>query len=440
MIIRFVFVVALIAANGFFVAAEFAFVATRQSRIDELAREGAKSARVLQRSVRNLSFALAGAQFGITIASLLLGFVAEPVVSELIVSAIGGVVTIPNDVLHAISFIAALAIVVFLHMVFGEMAPKNFAITEPDRTALTLAIPFRIFTSIFSVVITGLNAAANVGVRLLGVDPADMTRSVHSSEEITAMLRESRQVGAIVELEDRMLRGALSFRERDAGEVMTPRTDMAACDLFTTPDEIESVIRETGFSRIPIYQGDPDDVIGFVHAKDLFDIDDDARSNSIARSLVRDPWVVPEHATLLPILADMRRERRQFAIVVDEHGATAGVLTLEDILEELVGEIRDEYDLPDSKLQRLSPTRFLADGAIRPDELVDSLSLDLPDGEYDTLAGFLLFEFGDIPTVGQMLRYRGWSMCVREMDGHRIARVELVSPEPVFDTGPRRRP
>lgn len=429
MIGRLIATFVLIAANGFFVASEFALIAVRRSQVDRLAEDGKRSALSLQRSLREVSLMLAGAQLGITIASLLLGFVAEPVFAEIIESIFAATPwTVSPAIVHIVAFIIALAIVVFLHMVFGEMVPKNFSISEPERTALAIAIPFRVYAAIFRVVIVALSALSNAGTRLLGAEPVDEMSEVHSSAEIMAMLGESRREGEVADTEHSLLSAALSFGDRDAEAAMTPRTDLVAVDVSVVTGEIERLIRTEGKSRIPVCSGDLDDVLGFVHAKDLLEIEDATRELPLDRALIRDFLVVPEQAKLLDVLSTLRAAHAACALVVDEHGGTAGMLTLEDILEEIVGDIRDEYDLHEFKCWTLGPGRYLVDGSLRPHEVAAETGLELPEGNFETLGGFIFEQVGDIPGLDDLVDFDGWLLRVRTMDGFRVARVEIVAP------------
>jgi CBS domain containing-hemolysin-like protein len=419
--------IVLLIANGFFVGAEFALIAVRRTRIEQLAAEGHTRAATALASMRELSFMLAGAQLGITMASLGLGFVAEPAVARLIESGLGRVVELPEGLLHSISFVVALGIVVFFHMVVGEMAPKNIAIAEPERSALWLALPMRVYVTVFRPFIYLLNALANAALRLMGVAPRDEVADVHTPEEIATMIAEAGEVGMLEEFKQRLLSGALELGQRDAGAAMVSRTEMTAVPATTTPAEIEHVVLETGHSRIPVYSEDIDHVLGFVHAKDLLRVADDERDRALRPDLLRQMLIVPESRKLRPLLLDMRRERRHLALVIDEHGGTAGIVTLEDLLEELVGEIRDEYDVRELGVERLGGRRFLVPGSLRIDEAATRLGVELPEGDYETVAGFLMDQLGRIPTRRDAVEHNGWQLRVRDMHRRRVVRV-LIEP------------
>ena len=415
--------VGLLAANGFFVGIEFALIAARQSKIEQLSGEGNKRAGLALKSIKELTLALAGAQLGITMCSLGLGFVAEPAVAHLIESGIERFGELPDAALHTISFVVAMMIVTFFHMVLGEMAPKNVVIAEPERSVLWLAAPFRAFMAVFRPLIRGLNAIANAGVRLLGVEPQEERASGHTAEELAAIIEQSAQGGMIREVERRLLAGAAAFGERDATAAMVPRTEVVAIRETATPADVEGLALASGHSRFPVYGENLDQVFGFFHAKDLLRIPPDGRDKPVPRSFLRPMLVVPESLNLHPLLVQMRRERKHFALVVDEHGGTAGIVTLEDLLEELVGEIQDEYDVGELGVEKLSDGRYLIPGTLRIDEAADHLDVQLPAGEYETVAGFLMDRLGRIPRRRDVVEHGGWRLWVRSMHRRRVVQV-----------------
>ena len=419
--------VELLIANGFIVGAEFAVIAARRTKIDGLAAAGDLRARLAQKSIKELSFMLAGCQLGITMASLGLGAVAEPAVAHLIESGLHSVAELPAGLLHSISFVIALTIVVFFHMVIGEMAPKNVAIAEPEKSALWLAIPLRIYANLFRPFIRLLNAIANVGTRMFGVEPQEERTEVHTAGELRAMIADSAREGMVDAFEHRLLSGAIGFGTRDAASIMVPRTEMVAVPATVTPAGLEDLVLETGHSRFPVYAGDVDNVLGFVHAKDLLNMPVEARGAPLERRWIRQMLVVPESLRLHPLLVNMRRERHQFALVVDEHGGTAGVVTLEDLLEELVGEIRDEYDFTEAGVEQLSERRFLVPGSYPIYEAGERLGVDLPPGEYETVAGFIMDRLGRIPRRRDVVDHDGWRLRVRVMHRRRVVQV-LIEP------------
>jgi CBS domain containing-hemolysin-like protein len=421
--------VALLLTNGLFVGAEFAMVAARRTKIEQLA-EGSDRASMALKSMQELSFMLAGAQLGITICSVGLGFVAEPAVARLLEPAIGSLVSLPPAVLHSVSFVIALTIVTFLHMVIGEMAPKNIAIAEPEKSMLWLAVPFRVFVNVLRPFVSSLNRLANRGTRLLGVAPVEERPGVQSAEEIGAIINDIAREGLLEDFQQRLLSGALGIRERDAGDVMVPRVEMVSLPLTATPAAFEQVVLQTGHSRIPVFAGDMDHVVGFFHAKDLLKVDPADRDKPLANELVRPMLVVPESRKVQPLLLDMRRERRHFALVVDEHGGTAGIVTIEDVVEELVGEIRDEYDVSELGIEQLTENRFLVPGTLRIHEAADHLGVALPEGDYETVAGFMMDRLGRVPNRRDTVDCDGWRLRVRSMHRRRVVQVLIEARAP----------
>jgi CBS domain containing-hemolysin-like protein len=418
----------LLLANGFFVAAEFALVAARPVQLEPLARSSDR-ANVALKSMRELSLMLAGAQLGITMCSVGLGFVAEPAVAAALESALGSAAGLPPAVLHTISFVVALTIVTFLHMVIGEMAPKNIAIAEPEKTALLVALPFRFFVNALRPFVYLLNAIANAGTRALGATPVDERRDAHTAQDIGAVIQQSAREGLIREPQLRLLSGALGFGQRDAAAAMVPRLEIIAAPVTATPAELEQAVLDSGHSRIPLYTQDIDHIVGFFHAKDLLRVPAEQRHHPVARDLLRPMLIVPESRRIHPLLADMRRERRHCALVVDEHGGTAGIVTIEDVIEELVGEIQDEYDASELGVEHLASERFLVPGTLRIDEAADHLGVELPEGDYETVAGFLMDRLGRIPRRRDAIVHDGWRLRVRSMQRRRVVQV-LIEREP----------
>jgi CBS domain containing-hemolysin-like protein len=354
---------ALLVANGFFVAVEFAVLASRTTRIEPLAATGNRRARLALHAMRDLNTQLAAAQLGITMASLLLGFVAERVMSELVQSVIEPVVDLPPGLLHAIGFGVGLAIVVFLHMLIGEMVPKNIAIAEPERTLLWLVLPNRMYLAVFRPVVWVLNRLANGIVRLFGVEPRDELATARTAEEIASIVGASRSEGLLAEVEHQLLTGALDLGESPVAAVVIPIEEVTAVPRTATPAETERVITASGHSRVLVFGRDTDDVLGFVHAKDLLDLPEPARGAPLPLGRVHPVLLVGPDSSLTDVLLAMQRARLHVAVVSGAGGRgigaggrgrsagqgsgsvlTRGIVTLEDVLEALVGDIRDESD------------------------------------------------------------------------------------------------
>jgi CBS domain containing-hemolysin-like protein len=336
--------VLLLLANGFFVAVEFALIASRRTKLEAMAEQGSARARLAIGSMRNLNLQLAGAQLGITMASLLLGYVAEPTIAGLLEDGIGQVVTLPDGVRHTISFIIALTIVAFLHMVIGEMVPKNVAIADPERTLLALALPNRAYVTVFGPVLRVLNALSVFGVRLLGIEPRDELFTAASADELASMLGASRDQGLIEEVAHQLLTGALDLGDRSITTVMVPRDRVVWLPRSATPADAEALVVASGHTRLLVAGEEVDDVMGFVHAKDLLAVSGAARQRPLPLGRVRRMLVLGAGTSLDDALLAMQRDRLHVAVVTDEGGRTLGIATLEDVIEALVGDIRDESD------------------------------------------------------------------------------------------------
>jgi CBS domain containing-hemolysin-like protein len=313
-------------------------------------------------------------------------------------------------------------------MVVGEMAPKNIAISSPERTATSLAHAFRVFIIVFRPLIAALNAISNGVLRLFGVDPTDSLDVGHSADDLAVIIATGQEEGVIEDFAHRLLAGAIVFGDLDAAETMIPRPDVMAVEAGATVADIERLMKQTGHSRIPVFRGDLDDILGFVHVKDLMGVSDEDENHTIGSELIREILFVPESAHIRSVLDEMRRTRIHFAIVIDEHGSTAGIITMEDIAEELVGDIRDEHDRRERKPTRTRDGRILAPALVRPDQLSE-YGVDLPEGEYETLGGLIMDRLGRLPVTGDIVEEEGWRLRVTSTDGRRVHEVEL-SPTP----------
>ena len=337
--------VLLLAANAFFVAVEFALVASRRTKLEELAEQGHAGARRALSSIRDLSLQLTGAQLGITIASLLLGFVAEPAIAHGLEALLHDIVDLPESVTTTIGFVVALSIVVFFHMVLGEMVPKNIAIAGPEKTLLVLDLPNRAYLWLFRPVLFVLNHLANFIVRRFGVEPADEVSDVHTSDELADMISASRKEGLIADVQDQLLRGALAIGEAPVGTLMVPRERIGFVERSATAVEAEAAVVRSGHSRLLVVgQGGLDDVLGFIHAKDLLTIPAAARDRPLPLGRIRRIPILGADVVVDDALYALQRARVHLAVVADAADRTVGVVTLEDMLEELVGDIIDESD------------------------------------------------------------------------------------------------
>lgn len=414
--------------NGFFVAAEFAFVAVDRDRVQRLAESGSRRARLASRVVQRLSYALSGIQLGITVTSLVLGFIAESAFDQLFDPLVR---LLPEGAEGPASIALALGFVSAIQMVIGELIPKGIAIASPVPTALATAGPILAYNMVFGPVIGVLNGVANWVVRRLGIEPNDDLRSIHSLEEIELLIRSSGQEGTLDPESFSLLSATLRFGSKTAADALVPRPDVHALRSDATVADLVALALGTGHSRFPVIGDDLDDVHGVVHASDALAIAGEDRATTGVRSILRPAHFTPEGRDLEMLLTDLRANGRHLAVVVDEFGGTAGIVTLEDLLEEIVGEIEDEHDqveLSAGYSRFLPPGTYVVEGSLHPDEVEAATGLALPEGDYDTIAGFVLERLGRIPVLGEQVAHEGWTIEVMEVDRRRIASLKLVSP------------
>ncbi|HYZ47005.1 MAG TPA: hemolysin family protein [Actinomycetota bacterium] len=422
----------LILAHGLFVAGEFAIVTVDRAQMERLAREGHRGAQSALAAVRTLSFQLSGAQLGITVTSLIVGFIAEPTIGraiEPVLTAIG----LPRASVPAVAITVALGLATALEMVIGELVPKNLAIAEPQSLALRTATPLRWFNRVFKGVIVFLNSSANWTVRRLGIEPREELAAVRSLEELQMLVHSSRAEGLLPEADFSLLDRSFTFGDKTADDALVPRTSVAALGRAQTLSELAEVALETGHSRFPVYTNDLDDIIGVAHVHDLFRVPFEERATTRVTEVIRPAITVPESRSLGSLLVEMRRERQHLAIVLDEYGGTSGIITLEDLLEEIVGDIEDEHDPARAGRPRPPTGIEVLSGMLHRDEVREACGFEMPEGDYETLAGFLLWLLRRIPEQGDHATYRGWEFKVVEMDGRRIASVLAVAPPPPPD-------
>lgn len=421
-------VVLLILATGFFVAAEFAFVAVDRNRVERLAAEGRGAARTVEKILRRLSFHLSGAQFGITVTSIVLGFIAQPTVAVVLEAPLRALVGERRA--GGVALALALVLVTVVSMVVSELIPKNLSVARPERMAYLLGRPAAIYGTVFGPLIRFLNGAANWTVRRLGIEPKEEITSVRSLEELELIIRSSGEEGALDPEAFRLLNRTLRFQDKTAADALVPRTAVTAVAPDDRITDLVAVAVRTGFSRFPACRDhDLDDVVGVVHVKDVYRLAPDDRATARVAAIMTEPFVVPETRELASLLEDLRESGSHLAVVVDEYGGTAGIITLEDVIEEIVGDIADEYDPAAAPLTTIRPAgEYLLPGTTHPDEVLDECGLDIPDGEYETLAGFVLDRLGHIPEPGERFTYDGWLIEVAERDRLRVSLVRLVAP------------
>jgi CBS domain containing-hemolysin-like protein len=420
-------VIGLIAANGLFVAAEFALVSVRRPAVEELAAAGDRRARLVSHQLGGLSYALSAAQFGITVSSLLVGYVAERTVGDTLVRPVLELIGLPEGAGLAVAVTGALLLSTVVQMVLGELFPKNLAISRPLEVARTVAPFSRGFALLLGPVIRLFDGAARgFTEKLLRVEVAEELAGGHSLDELSRIIAASEQDGSLTVDQAALLHRAAELGDRRVTEVMVARPDVAWLVGDDDLTALRAAARRTGHSRFPVRGGSEDDVLGTVHVKDLLRVPTEQHATTAVAAVAAPVHAVPESENLRALLGAFRREQKTFALVVDEYGGTAGIVTVEDVLEQLVGDIEDEFDPAGHAIRRVGAGRHLVRGSTQLDRVEEQLGLDLPEGEYETLAGFVLDQLGHIPEPGEEVAYGGHTFTVTRREGVRITEVAVV--------------
>jgi CBS domain containing-hemolysin-like protein len=418
----------LILANGFFVAAEFGLVTVERAEAEKAAADGDRRARTVVASLKELSFQLSGTQLGITITSLVVGMLAEPALAGLLRGPLRAL-RLPGSAVPGVAVVIGMLLASALQMVIGELVPKNWAVSRPLQVARFVAGPQHRFATLFRPVIAALNTVANRLVRVLGVEPAEELASARTPGELVSLARHSAQAGTLEQDTADLFVRTVNLGELTAQHVMTPRVKVGALQSSATAEDVVNLTRATGLSRFPVYRERIDEIVGMVHLKDALAIPAAERLRTGVQRIARPALLVPESLPVRPLLARLRSEQ-PIAVVVDEYGGTAGVVTLEDIVEELVGEVRDEHDgqdLPELAAAPLEDGRpaWDADGGCRVD-ILRRIGLKVPEGPYETVAGLVADLLGRIPAPGDSAGLPGWRLSVRSVEHYRAERVRLV--------------
>lgn len=424
----------LVFINGFFVAAEFGLVGSRQTRIAQLAAEGHPGAKAAEDAIKHLDSYIAATQLGITLASLGLGWVGEPAVGHLIEDLLSRFLS--ENLVHTIGPTVAVAIafslVTVLHIVLGELAPKSIALQRPEQVSVFVSRPTRLFLTIFRPVIYMMNGIGNVVVRLLGFEPVAGHAQVHSAEELEMLIKSSREAGLLQESEERLLRRVFDFSEFQVREVMQPRVEVDAIAVDTPLSKLFQTIASQHHSRYPVYENTIDNVVGILHTKDLVDVlvkrptllaNPDDPFN--LRSILRTPLFAPETTGIDKLLEKMQQTRTQFAVIIDEYGGMAGVVTMEDIIEQLVGQVQDEFDVETADVETRGDVAVV-DGLVSITELADRFGEPGIEPVSNTIGGYVAERLDRIPTSGDRVPWGDYDLTVEEMDGMRVARVRFT--------------
>ena len=415
----------LVFLNGFFVAAEFAIVKVRSSRIDLLANTGNKQAILAKNMIENLDSYLSATQLGITLASLGLGWIGEGVVSKLIINLFEMLqLEISPELAHNIALPVAFALITVLHIVFGELAPKSIAIQRSESTTLAIALPLKVFYYLFKPFIWTLNGFANFILRLIGIGSVS-EQEVHSPEELRYLVEQGNDSGNMQKLNYDIIKNAFDFSERTAHQVMVPRIEVTALNIDEADEAgLEKIINED-YSRIPVFKDSIDHIIGVLYIKDLLKAQRKNKPFDI-KDLLRTPHIVSESKKINDILLDFQQKRFHLAVVINEYGGTEGIISLEDIIEELVGEIQDEYDNEVPFVQEIGEDKFLVQASASITDINEILPFSLPEEkEYESLGGFIIFNTGKIPQVNETVKFEEWEFTVRKKNKNKILTVSI---------------
>jgi CBS domain containing-hemolysin-like protein len=423
-VLQLLLVIFLVFLNGFFVAAEFAMVKIRSSRLIQLVEEGNKKAKLAQKVTDNLDAYLSATQLGITLASLGLGWIGEPVVARLLEKPLASL-GVPELGVHSISFIVGFSIITFLHIVLGELAPKSLAIQKAEGTVLRVSGPMIVFYKIMFPFIWILNGTANTILRWMGIQPAKEGEVAHTEEEIRILMNQSHESGLIDNTEMALFDNIFEFSGRLAREIMVPRVDMVTIDINESYESILQKISEEQHTRYPVSNGDKDHIIGFVHIKDLYLQINNNRENFSIQNILRDIIMVSEALEISMVLKQMQKNRCQIAVILDEYGGTAGLVTLEDIIEEIVGEIQDEFDSEELPPIQKTKEGYSIEGKVLIEEINDLLGTEIDDGVVDTIGGWMYSVLTKKPEIGDVVEKENFVFMIEKMDENRIERISV---------------
>lgn len=423
-VLELILVIFLVFLNGFFVAAEFAMVKIRSSRLIQLVEEGNGKAKIAQKITNNLDSYLSATQLGITLASLGLGWIGEPVVARLLVKPLSSI-GVPEIAIHSISFIIGFSVITFLHIVLGELAPKSVAIQKTEGTVLKVARPMILFYKVMFPFIWILNGTANTILKWVGIQPAKEGEVAHTEEEIRILVNQSHESGLIDNTEMALFDNIFEFSGRLAREVMVPRIDMVTIDINDSNESILQKITREQHTRYPVSKGDKDHIIGFVHIKDLYLQINNHQKHFSVKNILREIIMVSEASEISAVLKQMQKKRSQIAVILDEYGGTAGLITLEDIIEEIVGEIQDEFD--DEELPPIQKTKegYSVEGKVLIEEINDLLGTEIDDGVVDTIGGWMYSVLTKKPEKGDVIKKGNFEFIIDKMDENRIERISV---------------
>lgn len=425
---KFALLALVVGLNAFFVASEFALVSLRRTRVEKSAEEGSKGAAAAIRLLDNPTLFISAVQLGVTLASLALGWLGEPTIAAILEPIAEGIAGggPAAYIAHGIAIAIAFAAITFLHVVFGELIPKMFALERAEAFALFAARPLELFAKVFSPILWVLNQTGSTVGKMIGLSTSPRHASVYSEDEIRQLIKISQEGGQINHEEQTLINKVFEFSETTVKEAMIPRTGIVAIPETSTFDEIAKAFREHGYSRLPVYRGSLDDIAGVVHSKDLVTYTQRPKSFKIS-SVIHKPNYVVDTAKLEDVLRQMQKEKFHFGFVVDEHGGVEGIITIEDLLEEIVGDISDEHD--EEVNEQIDPQpdgSYILDGGLAVRDLNRRLETTLPVSEsYTTVAGFLMSEAGQLLTEGEIVPFNGHVFRIEKVDKRRILQVRM---------------
>jgi CBS domain containing-hemolysin-like protein len=426
-----IFVFLLVFANGFFVAAEFAIVKVRATQISEQVKRGRRFAPLAQHIIGHLDAYLSACQLGITFTSLGLGWVGEPLLAEMIRQPLSSFSVITEQWLHIISFIFGFSILTFLHIVLGEQAPKMLAIQKTEATTFVIAFPLQVFYRFFKPAIWVLNKSANGVLRMFGINPVSPAELVHSSEELEMMVDEGARTGVLTKTEQELISSIFEFSNTTAKEIMVPRMDVVAIKIDTSRDRLIQIVTEEGYSRMPVYQESIDNIVGLIYTKDLISLLEH-RDLIVLQDIIRPAHFVPDAIKISQLMKELQERKMHMAIVVDEFGGTQGIVTMEDILEEIVGEIHDEYDEVLKDVEQSTDGSALVNAKMNIKDFNERFGAEIPDDpEFETINGLLAKITGHIPEMHEEIRYDKLKFVIVKKSPRRIRQVRVTKiPDP----------
>lgn len=416
-------VILLVFMNGFFVAAEFASVKVRKSRIETLVSEGNKSAKHTLKVVNDLNSYLSGCQLGITLASLGLGWIGEPAVSDMLMPLFK-LFNLSEGTAHSISFVLGFSIITAIHIVLGELVPKSLAIITAEKIAMYTSLPLIMFYNVTYPIMWVFNHTTNLVLKIFGLSQVDEHELAHTDEEIKLLVEESYKHGLIDQTELTFVDNIFDFSEKTVKEIMIPRTDMACIFLEDSFDEIIEYALTEQLTRYPVCKDSKDNISGFIHIKDLYRLKIEGNIKDV-EGIIRDIKFVPESMLISELLKIFKKEKIQIAIVIDEYGGTFGLVTIEDILEEIVGEIQDEFDEEAEEIKKIRDGNYIVDGKVHIEDINELLEIEIETENIDTIGGWVYSQLKSYPQVNDKISYKGYEFIILNCDRKRVSKVSI---------------